>query len=39
MVPLALADVYDHLFDGIDTELIYLPDIVDNLLETYPDRL
>ncbi|WP_435345831.1 helix-turn-helix transcriptional regulator [Haloarchaeobius sp. HRN-SO-5] len=39
MVPPALADVYDHLFDGIETELIYLPDVVDNLVETYPDRL
>jgi predicted transcriptional regulator len=39
MVPPALADVYDHLFNGIDTELIYLPDIVDNLVETYPERL
>jgi predicted transcriptional regulator len=39
MVPPALADVYDHLFDGIETELIYLPDIVDNLVETYPERL
>ena len=39
MVPPALAEVYDHLFDGIDTELIYLPDVVDNLVETYPDRL
>jgi predicted transcriptional regulator len=39
MVPPALADVYDHLFDGIATELIYLPDVVDGLLETYPDRL
>lgn len=39
MVPPALADVYDHLFDGIQTELIYLPDIVDNLVETYPERL
>jgi predicted transcriptional regulator len=39
MVPPAFADVYDRLFDGVDTELIYLPDVVDNLLETYPDRL
>ena len=29
MVPPALADVYDHLFDGVETELIYLPDVVD----------
>ena len=39
MVPPALADVYDHLFDGVETELIYLPDIVDHLVETYPERL
>lgn len=39
MVPPAFADVYDHLFDGVETELIYLPDVIDNLLETYPDRL
>lgn len=39
MVPPALVDVYDHLFDGIETELIYLPNVVDNLVETYPDRL
>ncbi|WP_458188185.1 helix-turn-helix transcriptional regulator [Haladaptatus sp. NG-WS-4] len=39
MVPPALADVYDHLFDGIETELIYLQDVVDNLVETYPERL
>jgi predicted transcriptional regulator len=39
MVPPALADVYDHLFDGIETELIYLPDVVDNLVEAYPEGL
>jgi predicted transcriptional regulator len=39
MVPPAFADLYDHLFDGIETELVYLPDVVDNLLETYPGRL
>jgi predicted transcriptional regulator len=39
MVPPALAEVYDHLFDGIDTELIYLPTVVDSLLEAYPERL
>jgi predicted transcriptional regulator len=39
MVPPAFADVYDHLFDGIETELIYLPDVVDSLVEQYPDRL
>lgn len=39
MVPPALAEVYEHLFDGIDTEFIYPPDIVENLVETYPNRL
>ena len=39
MVPPTLADVYDHLFDGVETELVYLPDVVDNLFETYPDRI
>jgi predicted transcriptional regulator len=39
MVPPALVDVYDHLFDGVETELVYLPDVVENLVETYPERL
>jgi len=39
MVPPALVDLYGHLFDDVDTELIYLPAVVDNLLETYPDQV
>jgi predicted transcriptional regulator len=38
MVPPALADVYDHLFDGVETELVYLPEVVENLMESYPGR-
>jgi predicted transcriptional regulator len=38
-VPPAFADLHDRLFDGVETELVYLPDVLDSLLETYPDRL
>ncbi|MCT9095193.1 winged helix-turn-helix domain-containing protein [Haloarchaeobius sp. HME9146] len=38
MAPPGLASVYEHLFDGVETEILYLPTVVENLFEAYPDR-
>jgi predicted transcriptional regulator len=38
MAPLVLGGFHQRLFDGTDTEVIYLPDIAEKLFETYPDR-
>ncbi|GAB3669783.1 helix-turn-helix transcriptional regulator [Halopiger thermotolerans] len=39
MVPPTLAEPSDRLFDGRDVELIYLPEVVESLLETHPERV
>lgn len=39
MLPLGLAEPSERLFDGRDVELIYLPEVVDVLFESYPDQL
>lgn len=38
MVPLVLGDFHKRMFDDTDTEIIYLPHIVEKLVETYPQR-
>lgn len=38
MAPLVLGDFHQRVFDGTDTEIIYLPNIVEKLFETYPTR-
>ena len=38
MAPLVLGEFHRQVFDGTDTEIIYLPQTVDKLLETYPER-
>ncbi|GAA0234920.1 helix-turn-helix transcriptional regulator [Haladaptatus pallidirubidus] len=37
MVPLSLGAFHEQLFENIDTEIIYLPDAVEKLVETYPE--
>ncbi|MFP4629037.1 MAG: helix-turn-helix transcriptional regulator, partial [Halobacteriales archaeon] len=39
MVPLALGEFHQQLFDGRDTEIIYLPQTVDKLVDTYPTQV
>ncbi|WP_306060355.1 helix-turn-helix transcriptional regulator [Natronococcus wangiae] len=39
MFPPALEETSGELFEGLDVELIYLPDVVDRLFETHPDQL
>ncbi|WP_226007987.1 helix-turn-helix transcriptional regulator [Natrinema salinisoli] len=39
MVPPTLAEPSDRPFDGRDVELIYLPEVVDSLLETHPEQV
>ncbi len=36
MAPLVLGEFHQRVFDGTDTEIIYLPHIVEKLFETYP---
>jgi len=38
MAPLVLGDFHQRVFDGTDTEIIYLPHIVEKLFETYPTQ-
>ncbi|MGM0389473.1 MAG: helix-turn-helix transcriptional regulator [Natrinema limicola] len=40
MAPLVLGEFHNRMFDGTetDTEIIYLPHIVEKLFETYPER-
>ncbi|WP_435157589.1 helix-turn-helix transcriptional regulator [Haladaptatus sp. DFWS20] len=38
MVPLSLGAFHEQLFENTDTEIIYLPDAVEKLVETYPER-
>ncbi|WP_440989017.1 helix-turn-helix transcriptional regulator [Haloarchaeobius baliensis] len=38
MAPLVLGRFHERLFDGTDSEVIYLPGLVEKLFETYPDR-
>ncbi|WP_231188376.1 MarR family transcriptional regulator [Haladaptatus sp. DYF46] len=39
MFPPTLEKPSDQLFDDLEVELIYLPDVVDTLFGTHPDRL
>jgi len=38
MAPLVLGEFHQRVFDGTDTEIIYLPNIVEKLFETYPTQ-
>jgi predicted transcriptional regulator len=38
MAPLVLGEFHQRVFDGTDTEMIYLPHIVEKLFETYPTQ-
>jgi predicted transcriptional regulator len=38
MAPLVLGGFHQQVFDETDTEIIYLPHIVEKLFETYPER-
>jgi predicted transcriptional regulator len=38
MAPLVLGEFHQRVFDGSDTEIIYLPHIVEKLFETYPKQ-
>lgn len=38
MAPLALGEFHQRVFDGTDTEIIYLPHTVEKLFETYPTQ-
>jgi predicted transcriptional regulator len=36
MAPLVLGEFHRQVFEGTETEIVYLPRVVDRLLETYP---
>ncbi|WP_436346576.1 helix-turn-helix transcriptional regulator [Natronorubrum sp. FCH18a] len=38
MAPLILGEFHQRVFDETDTEIVYLPHIVEKLFQTYPDR-
>lgn len=38
MAPLVLGGFHDQIFEETDTEIVYLPHIVEKLFETYPER-
>jgi predicted transcriptional regulator len=38
MAPLVLGGFHRHVFEGTDTEMIYIPNIAEKLFETYPER-
>ncbi|MFC7044218.1 helix-turn-helix transcriptional regulator [Halobacteriaceae archaeon GCM10025711] len=38
MVPLAMGAGYGHVLEETETEVIYLPDVVETLFETFPER-
>ncbi|WP_306059608.1 helix-turn-helix transcriptional regulator [Natronococcus wangiae] len=38
MAPLVLGEFHQQVFEETDTEIIYLPHIVEKLFETYPER-
>lgn len=38
MAPLVLGEFHRHIFDETETEIIYRPEIVARLFETYPER-
>ena len=38
MAPLVLGEFHRTVFEGTDTEIVYLPTIVERLFETYPER-
>ncbi|AFK19985.1 transcriptional regulator [Haloferax mediterranei ATCC 33500] len=38
MAPLVLGEFHEHVFEGTETEIIYLPHIVEKLFDTYPEK-
>lgn len=38
MAPLVLGEFHQQVFDDTETEIIYLPQIVEKLFETYPEQ-
>jgi len=38
MAPLVLGEFHHQIFEETDTEIVYLPTIVEKLFETYPER-
>ncbi|WP_254521957.1 helix-turn-helix transcriptional regulator [Natrinema caseinilyticum] len=38
MAPLVLGEFHQQIFEKTDTEIVYLPTIIEKLLETYPER-
>ncbi|WP_126663026.1 helix-turn-helix transcriptional regulator [Haloterrigena salifodinae] len=38
MAPLVLGEFHHQIFEATDTEIVYLPNIVEKLFETYPER-
>ncbi|UHQ98627.1 transcriptional regulator (plasmid) [Natrinema zhouii] len=38
MAPLVLGEFHQQVFEETDTEIVYLPHIVEKLFETYPER-
>lgn len=38
MAPLALGEFHQEVFEGTDTEIVYLPQVAERLFETYPER-
>jgi len=38
MAPLVLGEFHEQVFEETDTEMVYLPNIVEKLFETYPER-
>ena len=38
MAPLVIGEFHRTVFDDTDTEIIYLPSVVERLVETYPER-
>ena len=38
MAPLVLGEFHEQVFEATETEIVYLPSIVEKLFETYPER-
>ena len=38
MAPLVLGEFHHQIFEETDTELVYLPSVIEKLFETYPER-
>jgi hypothetical protein len=39
MAPLAFGDFQEQIFAETDTEIVYLPRVVEGLVDTYPERV